>query len=346
MYKAKLDYFREYFVKYSLKHLDDCANIAHDSSVGVRQDNFQSIFAVLELVPAGVGLLASLVKNIIGLSVYTSKVEASGITRLFIDLTGEQKEVLLSEGILRAAAYFGETIDRLNKEEVGSLANVAANKFFSVLKKSYTEIKEINPDIIISAIFEQQSWSEYFVNKNHFVKGPIIDLKYLIISKEGMDKFYEQSSTLSVKEFFITNAGLNEDTQVLFHEDIIIENKAISQDMSYIAINYPQLLNKKNAQRVVDFYSIPTPDGKFIEISISTKIKNFFDQKQDRNLIQVLYGLVGTGKTQIVRWYGNKYKGNYQNRVRYIEAESKDKLDEGFKVFAEDLKLDIGAVER
>lgn len=330
------------FVRYFLKHLEDCEAIANNEPVAIRQDNSQTILSILELIPAGVGTLTSVIKTIKQIYVQTNKDQAIHIVALFEAIPSEdQKEIMLSEGVLRAAFYLERRINDSSKHEVGELAILAANKLLYGLKTSYTEIDSINADVIFKAILKQSIgfWSVLGINNPDITS--ISGKNYKVISKEEFEDFRLFSNTPSIKKYICAENGLSEDIQILFHNDIIKFYEERSLDLSYVNINYPELYNRESTLKVVNFFRIPESDRRFIERGVLEDIRKGFQLGSESNDVQILYGFVGSGKTQIAKVYGNRYKDNYDGRVRYFDAETEEKLAEGYKLFAEDLELNI-----
>lgn len=52
---------------------------------------------------------------------------------------------------------------------------------------------------------------------------------YRLLLKEEVEEYYVQSTTISIKEYFLAKDGLNEDIKILFHKNTIGANSFIGQ---------------------------------------------------------------------------------------------------------------------
>src|SRR5690349_19788650 len=132
--------------------------------------------------------------------------------------------------------------------------------------------------------------------------------------------------------------------------------KAINRDMSETCVLICQMIDKlymesNTASAVVEMLPTDTTNDSFKFDNCSPTVECFVGRVsllsnirtaliEGQHPVVVISGVGGIGKSQLSRWYAKLHTTSYSG-VRWISAESDDKLKAEFRLFADILSLNV-----
>ena len=260
------------------------------------------------------------------------------ITKVFNFFSDKQIKKILSSAILTIAETYKD-LDIESDSSIRTLAASAKNKLFDFIKRNDLNGTLFSSKTIVDILqkqnirnFENNQLEESLEPNQKKIKSSE-DYVLKAVTEETCSR---ETMSEGASEFDDFNSDIFQIDRIEARIDRIEQRT----NTNTLSLNQLQQNFHHQISGLENFYNVAEVVNCFIGREEALQQMYSYSSASE-DMVQTIGGIGGIGKTQIVLKYIFLHKQEYNYRVRYFLAETRDSLDNGFREFAQAIGLAV-----